>query len=633
MIQLIIGPRQGVKSTAATDLTRWGSFILAVILLVAAATVPAAEYHVAIDGDDANPGTQAEPFATLQRGHDAAEPGDTVFVHGGTYRVAGERVAGVALSKSGEPGNPIRFFAFADERPVIDCSGLPSPERPVGVKVSGSWLHLRGLEVCHVMAPQGTSYGVWVKDASHTILERLSLHDHQGPGLFIDGNAGGHQVLNCDSYNNHDPHSDTGPGQNADGFGCHYQKPGPSTVFRGCRAWWNSDDGYDWFKQEVPVIIEHCWAMGSGYTPNGAGLAASGNGAGFKIRNTFTGVRHIVRNCVSIKNKAQGFYANHSHGGSDWLGNVAHANRGAAFDMLSDVVLSGTGVHRLPDNIAFPATIRNTGGADMHRNSWNLGVTFTAADFASLSEEHFLAPRMPDGGLPDLDLPRIPRVGESLIDRFGGLAATVGSANRDKVELVSGPDRVAMLNDASPGRRWRARLGGVSFTITIQADTGLEVEQVFDPIHRMPLAYRPALAIVSEPGKAGLAWYKDLDGAAAHGSQDYLNVVPGVDAAVLLHECGHVLEQRYRTAHARVLDDWERLIPEDGISVSDYGDHLVHEDLAEFAMVYALCLDGGAAQIADLRRFSPRRFAVWEAILAEAPRLDPPSEISAAAGE
>ncbi len=160
-----------------------------------------------------------------------------------------------------------------------------------GARVS-SGTRMKGLEVCHVMAPRGTSYGVWVKDASHTILERLTLHDNQGPGLFIDGGTGGHLVLNCDSYNNYDPHSVTGPGQNADGFGCHYQKPGPSTVFRGCRAWWNSDDGYDWFKQEVPVIIEHCWAMGSGYTPNGAGLAASGNGAGRLVHDPAVRAHH-----------------------------------------------------------------------------------------------------------------------------------------------------------------------------------------------------------------------------------------------------------------------------------------------------------------------------------------------------
>ena len=212
-----------------------------------------------------------------------------------------------------------------------------------------------------------------------------------------------------------------------------------------------------------------------------------------------------------------------------------------------------------------------------------------------------------------------------LVDRFGGLAATVGSRNRQKIRLLAGPEKVEMLNDRSPGRSWQAQRGRVTFTITIQDETGLQVEEVLDRIERMPPAYSPVLAIVSEPGKAGIAFYKNLGGAAAHGSQDYLNVVSDVDTGVLLHESGHVLEQRYRTAHADVLDAWKKLTPEDGVSVSGYGDHVAHEDLAEFAMVYALCLDAGEEKLADLRRFSPRRFDLWKKILAEAPKLDPPA--------
>lgn len=213
-----------------------------------------------------------------------------------------------------------------------------------------------------------------------------------------------------------------------------------------------------------------------------------------------------------------------------------------------------------------------------------------------------------------------------LVDHFGPLRATVGARNRQKIRLVSGPEAVQMPNDKSPGRRWKAQLGGTTFTITIQDETGLEVEQVLERVERMPPPYRSVLAIVSEPGKAGLAFYKNLGGAAAHGSQDYLNVVSGIGTDVLLHESGHILEQRYRTAHADVLDDWKELIPKDGVSVSGYGDQVAHEDLAEFAMVYALCLDAGDAKLADLRRFSPRRFALWKKILGEAPKLDPPAE-------
>ena len=48
-------------------------------------TASATEYYVAPTGNDSNAGTMELPFATLQRGHDVAAAGDTVWIRGGTY--------------------------------------------------------------------------------------------------------------------------------------------------------------------------------------------------------------------------------------------------------------------------------------------------------------------------------------------------------------------------------------------------------------------------------------------------------------------------------------------------------------------------------------------------------------------
>lgn len=45
-----------------------------------------AELHVAIGGDDANPGTKGEPLRTIGRAAEVAQPRDTITVHAGVYR-------------------------------------------------------------------------------------------------------------------------------------------------------------------------------------------------------------------------------------------------------------------------------------------------------------------------------------------------------------------------------------------------------------------------------------------------------------------------------------------------------------------------------------------------------------------
>lgn len=50
----------------------------------------AAEFHVAVTGNDSHSGTRAAPFRTIQHAADLAQPGDVITVHEGVYR---ERVS------------------------------------------------------------------------------------------------------------------------------------------------------------------------------------------------------------------------------------------------------------------------------------------------------------------------------------------------------------------------------------------------------------------------------------------------------------------------------------------------------------------------------------------------------------
>jgi MYXO-CTERM domain-containing protein len=324
----------------------------------------------------------------------------------------------------------------------------------MGMHVTGSYLHFKGLEEKGVPMINDSNNGIAVDDpASNDIFELLNLHHNAGNGIFIGTKqGGGHQIINCDAHDNYDPSPNgKSPGENADGFGVHYQTKGDSTIIRGCRAWWNSDDGYDFINQEVPVTIENSYAYGSGYINSGTGQA--GNGNCFKIGSSKTGIRHLVQNNVAWGCRASGFYANHSSGGNTWYNNTAYKN-GTQFNMLAStwsapngggtrtdgVSLTGAKAHILRNNIGFPNDNQYIGasyGTDSQFNSWDLNITPADKDFLSVAVptpgSGILGPRQADGSPPNVDFLKL-AAGSAMIDKgtdvklpFVGAAPDLGA--------------------------------------------------------------------------------------------------------------------------------------------------------------------------------------------------------------
>ena len=409
--------------------------IVAPIAIVHGATVSHAAaamvYYVAPNGNDGAAGTQAAPWASIARAQTAAQPGDTVYFRGGTYAYTRAttacasqtaRVDAITLNKSGSSGNLIRYWAQPGERPVFDFSRMTDNCRIKGFDVTGSWIHLKGLEVTGVRQNNNLnaeSWGLWIS-GSDNIFELINTHHHMGTGLFING-GGGNLVLNTDSHDNYDVNSSDGPGENADGFGSHYTPAGrPANVFRGCRSWWNADDGYDLISTYSSVTIENSWSWRNGYVPGTT--TPSGNGVGFKVGGFGAeydagAVKHTVRFSVAFLNKAAGFYSNHHPVANDYFNNTGYGNH-PNFDMRG-IDASGAAVGRgtLRNNIAYNGTATaNMTGTNASFNSWNLGVTLSDAQFQSVSTSGWDAPRQADGNLPVLAHLRL-AANSTLIDK------------------------------------------------------------------------------------------------------------------------------------------------------------------------------------------------------------------------
>jgi hypothetical protein len=373
-------------------------------------------YYVAPNGSDSAAGTQAAPWASIAHAQAVAQPGDTVYFRGGTYTYTHginscasqtARVDAITLNKSGSSGNTIRYWAYPGEKPVFNFSRMTDDCRIKGIDVTGSWIHLKGLEVTGV--PQNNnlnheSWGIWISGSNNTF-EQINTHHHMGPGLFIQ-NGGGNLVLNTDAHDNYDLNSSNGAGENADGFGAHIAAGNPGNVFRGCRAWWNGDDGFDLISAYSSVTIENSWAWRNGYVPGTT--TAAGNGTGFKAGGyggdyDAGAVKHTVRTSVAFVNKASGFYANHHPVANDFFNNTSYGNH-PDFNMLG-VDSSGAAVGRgnLRNNLAYTGTLTsNMTGTNAANNSWNLGVTLSDAQFQSVSTSGWDAARQADGSLPVL---------------------------------------------------------------------------------------------------------------------------------------------------------------------------------------------------------------------------------------
>ena len=426
------------------------------LTLLAVTRLSAAEFYVAPQGDDANPGTVAAPFATLQRAQAAVAPGDTVFIRGGTYVMSEAQIARkerifayvTLLDQSGRPDKRIRYWAYPGERPVFDFSRVrPAGYRVHAFRVTGSWLHLQGLEVVGVQVTlTGHTQSIcFDNQGSANVYERLSMHDGMAIGLWI-GNGANNLVLNCDAYRNHDTVSGNKRGGNTDGFGYHGPKGSVNNVFRGCRAWFNSDDGFDFINSGEVAVAENCWAFYNGYSPvfeslaDGNGFKAGGH-AGTPVSRLPDPIpRHVVRGCVAVRNKANGFYANHHIGGVEFVHNTAWRNRtnfnllGRARDNATDVPGYG---HRLSNNLGFAGDTEvaqlAAAACDAAGNYFNLPITITAGDFASLDEAELVQPRQANGDLPDGPFLRL-AAGSAAIDRgvdigrpFAGKAPDLGA--------------------------------------------------------------------------------------------------------------------------------------------------------------------------------------------------------------
>ncbi len=411
---------------------------LVIIFLFLNLPINATTYYVSPAGNDEAAGTLAAPWATWQYAFNKLNAGDILYVRGGTYypagTVSGGPTVGARISyKKGTSSSPILISAYGSEVPVLDCSKITQAGWKVGLYVDGcSYVTFKGLTVSSMNEHGEAKHPAdgWIGGGSKYIKMEHCTVTRCGSGFMWGSGNDYIYFTNCDSYNNADllfgAVSSGGPGGYCDGFGNHQVSPGAHIIYFGCRAWNNSDDGWDGMDSNGYITYTNCWSINNGRTL-GDWTTVSGDGDGFKIGITpgakEPGQQRVLKNCLAIGNKLGGFDESQDHSANADQGVyncTAYNNGRSGFGFYQ---LTGTGIVTIKNCISYKndvdgGYVQNVNlrqSCVQEKNSWQVATTITDSDFQSLRMTEATRPRKADGGLPDISLMHLSR-GSRLID-------------------------------------------------------------------------------------------------------------------------------------------------------------------------------------------------------------------------
>src|SRR5205823_6552497 len=189
---LVTGVSAGAATITATSEGKSGT----AAITVTAAPPPGScanvcHYVDAAAGNDANAGTSAAPWRTLQHAADVTNPGDTVIVNDGVY-TGGANV--VTISRSGTAAGWLVFRAAHLWGAVIDGQHNSST---TGFEINGNYIRVQGFDVRNTNRYGFDAYGGSESVGGNHDVDVLQNHIHD-VGHICTGSVGG--IVGVDAY-------------------------------------------------------------------------------------------------------------------------------------------------------------------------------------------------------------------------------------------------------------------------------------------------------------------------------------------------------------------------------------------------------------------------------------------------
>ncbi|MFN8437478.1 MAG: right-handed parallel beta-helix repeat-containing protein [Cytophagales bacterium] len=402
-------------------------------------SVFAKTYYTSPTGKSTNTGSSFNSAFDLSTSLSKVTAGDTILLQGGTYTIAyvAETKNTITISKSGTGAKNIYImaqsgaskatldFSFPDNTYVQDSYGLD---------ITGSYWYFKNINIT-----RAGYQGAYVK-GSYNTFENCAFYKNRNSGLEINKGGAYTTVINCDAYENYDPKKQ---GSMADGFASK-QTQGAGNTFTGCRAWNNSDDGWDTFDSDQKVIIRNSWAFSNGVDIWNYG-GFTGNGNGFKVGGNYKVENNELYNCVAFGNPSKGFDQNNNYGGVI-VYNCTSYNNGINYGFGG--TLSSGEKHTFKNNISLGANA-DIANATQSNNTWNSGFTVSSSDFQSLDLSLAKASRNADGSIPTTTLFRLKSTSK-LIDAGVNVGLPYNGSKPDLGAFETG-SVVTSLDETSAG--------------------------------------------------------------------------------------------------------------------------------------------------------------------------------------
>ena len=396
------------------------------ILLASCVSLQAATYFASPNGTGdglsyASPTSFATGVAKL------TVPGDTLYLLGGTYEFTDK----FSINKQGSSSKRIVISGYPGEKAILDFHQVPYGTRGITVHANSLYIHIKDLAIA--WSGKNNLYN----EGSYCLFENLDIYGSADTGCQMK-KGGNNVILNVDSHDNFDYKTMSGStanfGGNADGF-ADKQFTGAGNHYIGCRAWNNSDDGWDFFQRvsSSNTIIENCVCYQNGmpyydmtHNPRALGVdkpwfdskvgtqmtdrygqtititldryPCQGNGNGFKMGGQYTDHKILIHHSLAVANNARGFDQN-NNGGTMWVYNNTGYDNGVNFGFTT-----AYGTDELRNNLSYRGKNadqpRSQSVIAIDHNSWN-GFNLSASDFQSLDTTQILAPRTADGSLQE----------------------------------------------------------------------------------------------------------------------------------------------------------------------------------------------------------------------------------------